>query len=67
MALAIFNYNRFCYVYNIYSSINKNIHKKEWCNIILKYFNICHRDFAITYYAQKFLNQLKVNITKFKT
>ena len=39
MALAIFNYSRFYYIYKVYSSINKDSNKKEQCNI-LKYFDI---------------------------
>ena len=49
MALATFNCNRFYYVYNAYNSINKNVYKKEWCNVILKYFDVYYRDSTITY------------------
>ena len=38
MALTVFNYSRFCYIYNIYSGVNKNINKKN--GVILKYFDI---------------------------
>ena len=38
MALAILNYSRIYYIYNIYSSINRGINKKE--GVILRYFNI---------------------------
>ena len=38
MAPTVLNYSRICYVYNIYSSNNKDINKKE--GVILKYFDI---------------------------
>jgi len=36
--LAILNNSRICHIYNIYSSINKGVNKKE--GVILRYFNI---------------------------
>ena len=39
MALAIFNYSRFYYIYKVYGGINRDSNKKEWYNI-LKYFNV---------------------------
>ena len=38
MALAALNYGRICYIYNIYSSLNRGVNKKE--SAILGYFNI---------------------------
>ena len=38
IALTILNYSRICYVYNIYSSINRDVNKKE--GVILRHFNI---------------------------
>ena len=38
MVLIALNCNKICYVYNIYSSINKGINKKK--DAILKYFNV---------------------------
>ena len=38
MALAALNYSRICYIYNVYSSINRGINKKE--GVILGYFNV---------------------------
>jgi hypothetical protein len=38
IALAVLNCSRVCHIYNIYSSINKSVNKKE--GTILKYFNI---------------------------
>ena len=52
MALAIFNYSKICYIYNIYSSVNRGVNKKK--GAILGYFNIRHIDSAITYRAQLF-------------
>ena len=52
IALTALNYGRICYIYNIYSSINKGINKKE--GAILKYFDVyyfdvCHVNSATTY------------------
>ena len=38
MALTALNYNRIYHIYNIYSSINRGINKKE--GAILRYFDI---------------------------
>jgi hypothetical protein len=38
MALAILNYSKIYHIYNIYSSINRGINKKE--GAILRYFNV---------------------------
>ena len=38
MALAILNYSRIYYIYNIYSGINRGVNKKE--GMILEYFNV---------------------------
>jgi len=38
IALAILNYSRICYIYNVYSGINRGINKKE--DAILRYFNV---------------------------
>ena len=38
MVLAILNYSKICYIYNIYSSINRSINKKE--GAIVKYFDV---------------------------
>jgi len=38
MALATLNYSRICYIYNVYSSINRGINKKE--GAILGYFDV---------------------------
>ena len=38
IALTTLNYSRICYIYNIYSGINKGINKKE--GAILRYFNV---------------------------
>ena len=48
IALAILNYSRIYYIYNIYYSINRGINKKE--SAILGYFNVCHVDSATTYH-----------------
>ena len=38
MALAALNYSRICYIYNIYSGINRGVNKKE--GAILRYFDV---------------------------
>ena len=38
MALAALNYSRIYYIYNIYSSINRGVNKKE--GAILGYFDV---------------------------
>ena len=38
MALAVLNYSRIYYIYNIYSGINRGINKKK--GAILRYFNV---------------------------
>jgi hypothetical protein len=38
MALATLNHSRIYYIYNIYSSINRGINKKE--SVILRNFNV---------------------------
>ncbi len=38
MAPTAFNYNKICYVYNIYSSDNRGVNKKE--GTILRYFDV---------------------------
>jgi hypothetical protein len=38
MALAALNYSRICYIYNVYSSINRDINKKK--GAILRYFEV---------------------------
>ena len=38
MALAILNYSRIYYIYNIYSGINRGVNEKE--GVILEYFNV---------------------------
>ena len=38
MALATLNYSRICHIYNVYSSINRGINKKE--GAILRYFDV---------------------------
>ena len=38
MALAALNYSRICYIYNVYSGINRGINKKE--GAILRYFDV---------------------------
>jgi len=38
MALAALNYSRICHIYNIYSSINRGVNKKE--GAILGYFDV---------------------------
>ena len=38
MVLTILNYSKICYIYNIYSSINRSINKKE--GAIVKYFDV---------------------------
>jgi hypothetical protein len=49
MALAVLNYSRIYYIYNIYSSINRGVNKKE--GAILRYFDVRHVDSATTYRA----------------
>jgi len=49
MAFAALNYSRICYIYNIYSGINRGVNKKE--GAILGYFNVYCVYFAITYHA----------------
>ena len=38
MAPTVLNYSRICHVYNIYSSINRGVNKKE--GAILRYFEV---------------------------
>jgi len=38
IVLAILNYSRIYYIYNIYSGINRGVNKKE--GVILRYFNV---------------------------
>ena len=38
MALTALNYSRICHIYNIYSSINRGVNKKE--GAILGYFDV---------------------------
>jgi hypothetical protein len=38
IALAALNYSRICYIYNIYSGINRGVNKKE--GVILRYFDV---------------------------
>ena len=38
MAPTALNYNRICHVYNIYSSNNRGVNKKE--GVILRYFDV---------------------------
>ena len=38
IVLTALNYNRICYIYNIYSGINRGVNKKE--GVILRYFNV---------------------------
>ena len=58
IALAVLNRSRICHVYNVYSSINRGVNKKE--GAILKYFNVYnifnvrYVDSAITYCPQVF-------------
>jgi len=53
IALAALNHSRICHVYNVYSSINRGVNKKE--GAILRYFdvynifNVCYMDSATTY------------------
>ena len=46
MVLAALNCSRICYIYNIYSSLNKSVNKKK--GAILEYFNIYYVDFTTT-------------------
>ena len=38
IALTALNCSRICYIYNIYSGINRGVNKKE--GVILRYFNV---------------------------
>jgi hypothetical protein len=38
IALTALNYSRICHIYNIYSSINRGVNKKD--GAILRYFNV---------------------------
>jgi len=53
MALTILNYSRICHIYNVYSSINRGVNKKE--GVIVRYFNVRYVDSTTTYRAQFFL------------
>ena len=70
MALATFNYSRICYIYNIYSSINRGINKKE--GAILRYFNVYNILMFVTCIlphptARKFFsNQSKAGLAGFE-
>ena len=70
IAFAAFNCNKICYVYNIYSGINRSVNKKE--SAILKYFDvyntlmfvICILPYPTTY--KFFSNQLKAGLVGFE-
>ena len=47
MALTALNYGRICHIYNIYSSLNRGINKKE--GIILRYFNVYNSLIFVTW------------------
>jgi len=46
IALAALNCSRICHIYNVYSSINRGVNKKE--GAILRYFNV-HNIFDVRY------------------
>ena len=50
MAPTALNYSRICHVYNIYSSNNRGVNKKE--GVILRYFDVRYVDSAISYRAR---------------
>ena len=70
MALAALNYSRICHIYNIYSSINRGINKKE--GAILRYFDVHNILMFVTWIlpqltARKFFsNQSEASLAKFE-
>jgi hypothetical protein len=41
MTLTAFNYSRFRHVYDVYGGVNRNINKKERCNIKIFLGSLC--------------------------
>ena len=70
MAPTALNYSRICHVYNVYSSNNRGVNKKE--GVILRYFDIYNILMFVTWILPQlttrkfFSNQLEASLAKFK-
>jgi len=65
MTLTAFNYSRFRHVYDVYGGVNRNINKKERCNIKIFLGSLCGFCHDLGYRAQVFLSQSE-SLAKFE-